>query len=170
MKITFLTITTLFIAFLMIPRNYEVSVSVRGEEVTPQSDSLAASPSPASSSRMEIEMKPVYEDTGKVSGIDVEALKSHICEVFGERCEEALEIATCESVHFTDFIGDEGLVYVENGIEYGRSYGPFQIRYLRGRPEPEQLLDPMFNVQFAKQMFDTQGWGPWTCKYRLASL
>lgn len=62
MKYFFILITTVFIAFLTIPRSYEVSVSVRGEEVV-ESASLETEPvSSASSSRMEVEMKPHVTD------------------------------------------------------------------------------------------------------------
>lgn len=80
--------------------------------------------------------------------------------------EDAEKISRCECIHFTDFIGDESLTFIDpvDGREYGKSYGPFQIRHLRGRPEPEQLLDPKFNIDYAYGMYVTQGWQPWTCK------
>lgn len=42
------------------------------------------------------------------------------------------------------------------------SYGYFQIRALPGRPSPNQLLNPEFNVQYAANLWKQQGWNPWT--------
>lgn len=42
------------------------------------------------------------------------------------------------------------------------SYGLFQIRALPGRPDPSKLVDPDFNVQYAANMWKSQGWEPWT--------
>lgn len=47
------------------------------------------------------------------------------------------------------------------------SYGLFQIRALPGRPSPQQLMDPEFNVRFAANMFNRQGWQPWTVARKL---
>lgn len=87
----------------------------------------------------------------------------YIKQVFGEHAERAIAIAKCESGLRADARGDGHLTFVEGGTEYGASYGIFQIRHLRGRPKPEQLKDAKFNVEYAKKMFDAQGWGPWSC-------
>ncbi len=42
------------------------------------------------------------------------------------------------------------------------SYGLMQIRALPGRPSPEQLKDPDFNMKYAAGMWKAQGWRPWT--------
>ncbi len=47
------------------------------------------------------------------------------------------------------------------------SYGLFQIRALPGRPAPQQLSDPEFNVKYAAQMYNQQGWRPWTAAKKL---
>lgn len=120
--------------------------------------------------KVNLAVMPVSEEIEVMktaSEMTTEQIKEYICKVFSN-CDEALVVSGCESVNFTDFIGDEHLTYWENGIEYGKSYGPFQIRYLPGRPSPEQLLDPVFNTNYAHGMFVTQGWQPWTCKHRLA--
>lgn len=99
-----------------------------------------------------------------------------ILDIFGEDADIALALSFCESGLRADAVGDHAISYVENGIEYGKSYGLFQIRYLPGRPTPEQLLNPEFNVKFAKQMYDAQGGDPWSVfngscyKSKLSSL
>ena len=67
----------------------------------------------------------------------------------------ALRIAQCESGIRADAIGDTGI--------YPHSYGVFQIRALEGRPSPEQLLNPIVNVDYAYNLWKSQGWIPWTC-------
>jgi hypothetical protein len=47
------------------------------------------------------------------------------------------------------------------------SYGLFQIRALPGRPSPQQLMDPEFNVRYAAQLFSQEKWNPWTVARKL---
>jgi hypothetical protein len=70
----------------------------------------------------------------------------------------------CESQGHEDAVGDGHLTYWHGNVQYGMSVGLMQIRYLKGRPAPAQLLDPEFNIKYASQMFKTQGWVPWTCR------
>jgi len=77
---------------------------------------------------------------------------------------QARKIVSCESGGNSQAIGDTKLQFVQDGITYGASYGYFQIRYLKGRPDPEWLLIPENNVQYASQMYQSQGWMPWSCK------
>lgn len=106
--------------------------------------------------------KTIYVPTSEIEKL--------ICDVFGDDCEDALKIARCESGLRADAVGDNHLVFERDGVEYGRSYGPFQIRHLPTRPDPEKLLNAEFNVQYAKQMFDVQNWSPWTCKKVLSNI
>ena len=59
-------------------------------------------------------------------------------------------------------IGDGHLTFQQDGITYGFSVGIFQIRYLPGRPNPEELKNPDFNIKYAYEMFKGSGWSPWT--------
>lgn len=90
-----------------------------------------------------------------------------IHEYFGDRYEKAKKVATCESGLRPDAVGDKTLTFVRDGITYGASYGVFQIRYLPGRPTPDQLLNAEFNVKYAAEMQKNQSWRPWTCARKL---
>lgn len=84
---------------------------------------------------------------------------------FGVNADKAIIIAQCESGMNPNSIGDRGLVGADG---YGASYGLFQIRYLRGRPSPTQLLDPTFNINYAYNMSGGgTNWSAWSCKKRL---
>ena len=75
-----------------------------------------------------------------------------------EQWANAQAVMMGESGGRADAVGDN---YTINGV-YAPSYGKFQIRALPGRPSPQQLKDPDFNVRYAAQMWRQQGWGPWT--------
>lgn len=81
---------------------------------------------------------------------------------FGSEATLAKTVFKNESGLRCEAIGDTNLTYVKNGITYGASYGIAQIRYLPGRPTPEQLKDCKFNIQYAKQLRDKQGWTIWS--------
>lgn len=102
---------------------------------------------------------------GPVVGDEL-SLSDKIDIAFMEDASIAKAIVMCESRMHPDRIGDTSLTFVESGVEYGKSYGLFQIRHLPGRPSPDKLLNPDFNIQYAKNMYDKQGWGPWTCGQR----
>lgn len=68
----------------------------------------------------------------------------------------------CESQGDSNAIGDGHLKYIKNGIEYGASYGLFQIRALPGRQFPS--LDPETNVKQAYEIYKRSGFKPWTCR------
>jgi len=80
-----------------------------------------------------------------------------------DQWDNAYRVMMGESSGRPDAVGDK---YEINGV-YAPSYGLFQIRGLPGRPPPEQLLNPEFNVQYAAQMWQKQGWGPWTAARKL---
>lgn len=77
-------------------------------------------------------------------------------------CNTALAVAKAESGMRCDAIGDGHIAFTKNEIEYGKSYGVFQIRYLVGRPDPSKLLDCAFNINHAHGMYLAQGWRPWS--------
>lgn len=100
-----------------------------------------------------------------------EQIKEEIRRVFVEDPETAVAIATAENRGFVpEQVGDKHLVcdpkikhFCErDGKAYGTSYGIFQIRYLPGRPEPEELSDWKFNIQYAHQIYQRSGWLPWS--------
>jgi hypothetical protein len=74
----------------------------------------------------------------------------------------ATAVAKAESSLNPAAVGDVTLQYQQDGVQYGASYGCFQIRYLQGRPAPETLLDPVQNVQYAYDMYKGQSWAPWS--------
>ena len=71
---------------------------------------------------------------------------------YGWDKEIALAIAKAESGCGTEKVGDEDLIYEENGREYGYSVGAFQVRILPGR-ENCDTLDLETNVKCAYQIF-----------------
>ncbi len=74
----------------------------------------------------------------------------------------AYAVMMAESGNNPTNIGDITLQYTVDGVTYGASYGCFQIRYLPGRPESNLLLNPVFNVKYAYDMYLGQGWKPWS--------
>lgn len=89
-------------------------------------------------------------------------IENKILEKFGEDGEIALAVARCESGLRPGAIGDGHLTYTKDGVEYGKSYGLFQIRHLEGRPSPEQLLDADYNIEYAYNLYMRSGFGPWS--------
>lgn len=80
---------------------------------------------------------------------------------FGKYASQAIKIATCESGLNPSAKGDVGIQYYQDGILYGASYGIFQVRYLPGRPTPDKLVDPEFNIKYAADLHSWHGWSPW---------
>ena len=83
----------------------------------------------------------------------------------------AYGVMMAESSGREDARGDVTLTYYRNGIRYGDSWGCFQIRYLPERLTPDQLVDPVKNVEIAYTMSKSKrGWKHWTMynngKYR----
>lgn len=97
------------------------------------------------------------------SFIEPVSVEDKIRAVFGKDAEDALKIAKCESQLNPNAHGDKHLTYEKNGKIYGDSHGLFQIRAFDNRPERGLLIDADFNIKYAKKMFDSQGWYPWTC-------
>jgi len=77
-------------------------------------------------------------------------------------CNIALAIAKAESGLRCDAVGDGHIAFTKDTIEYGKSYGVFQIRYLVGRPNPSQLLNCEFNINYAYGLYQAHGWHPWS--------
>lgn len=90
------------------------------------------------------------------------AVKELVCKYFGNQCEIATAIFFAESGLRCEAVGDGGLAYFQDGVEYGKSYGVAQIRHLPGRPDPGTLLDCESNIRHAYGMWQAQGWNPWS--------
>lgn len=76
---------------------------------------------------------------------------------FGSEASLAKAVFKSESGLRCEAVGDTDLQFTRNGIVYGASYGIAQIRYLPGRPTPDQLKDCKFAITYAKQLRDKQG-------------
>jgi len=86
----------------------------------------------------------------------VDEIKSKICQVFGPECSNALIIAFRESGYRQFAISktnDYG-IFQMNCRWQGRRVGGVCTRY----------FDVDTNIRIAKQIFDEQGWNPWTTK------
>lgn len=90
--------------------------------------------------------------------LGVDNIKTRICEVFGPQCENALIIAKYESTF-------------NPGAYYNGNYGIFQINCpshsWRVGGDCNALFDFETNLRIAKQIYDEQGWGPWSTKIHL---
>lgn len=107
---------------------------------------------------------PVVEPVATPEPPKEKTVDELIDQYFGKAAPSARKVAQCESGLRPDAVGDEHLQFWKNGVKYGASFGVFQIRYLPGRPTPDQLLDAEFNVRYAADMYHGQGFRPWTCK------
>ena len=108
-----------------------------------------------------------------------EEIEAYIYEVFGKDGDDAVKMATCESGLNPEQIGDKHLLAMLDGELVGDSIGLFQIRTgdagvydskpwnrakANGMTVDEfrvWMKNPKENVDYAKKMFDRQGWGQW---------
>jgi hypothetical protein len=74
----------------------------------------------------------------------------------------ATAISKAESSLNPAAVGDVTLQYQQDGVQYGASYGCFQIRFLPGRKQPLELLQAHINVKVAYDMYKGQSWAPWS--------
>lgn len=89
-------------------------------------------------------------------------VKEMVCKYFGSDCPLATAVFFAESGLRCEAVGDGALAYMQDGIEYGKSYGVAQIRHLPGRPDPSTLLDCESNIRHAYGMWRAQGFSPWS--------
>jgi hypothetical protein len=84
----------------------------------------------------------------------------HIQQIFGGASPEATRVAHCESRLDPNAVspggGNHGLFQINN-VHQGT------FTQVTGQPWSERY-HPHWNTVFAKHLYDTQGWGPWTCK------
>lgn len=75
----------------------------------------------------------------------------------------AAAIIQAESKCKVDARGDGHLTYTEGTTRYGDSWGLFQVRYLPGRPTPDELKDYKTNIAHAYKLYKSRGtWTDWT--------
>jgi hypothetical protein len=97
--------------------------------------------------------------------IGCENYRSLVTQYFGSKADTFLRIAHAESGCNPVAVGDR---YPINGL-YAPSCGLFQIRTLSGRPSCEALKDPTTNVQWAKRIYNSEGFGAWTvCRTKVS--
>ena len=100
-------------------------------------------------------------------------IMAYIVQVFGEDAPDAIQIAKCESGLNPETIGDTNLMSHNNGELVGDSIGIFQVRTggegwnrakANGMSAEEfrvYLKDYKKNIDYAKTIFDQEGWSPW---------
>ena len=87
---------------------------------------------------------------------DKEYVKQRVCAVFAEHCAEALIIAFHESGYRTNAVsatGDYGVMQLNCRWQKRRVGGDCAL-----------FLDLETNLRVAKQIFNEQGWNPWSTK------
>lgn len=98
------------------------------------------------------------EITAVTANVGTDVVKTRICEVFGDQCENALIIAKYESTF-------------NPGAYYNGNYGLFQINCpshsWRVGGNCNALFDLETNLRVAKDIYNQQGWGPWSTKIHL---
>lgn len=107
---------------------------------------------------VEAKIKPVVKNRVEIKS-DVEKM---IVEVFGEDAPIAIQVARAESGARCNAVGDGHITFESGGKLFGASYGVFQIRHLKGRPNPSVLLDCRSNIEYARKIQLAQGWSPWS--------
>lgn len=101
---------------------------------------------------------PAEAPVGPSSGSAEDAVRLY----FGDVFDKAWAVSGCESGH------DPGAISPGGG-----NWGLFQINSVHkkdfenytGQPWNSGVLNASFNAQYARKLYDSSGWGPWTCKY-----
>lgn len=86
--------------------------------------------------------------------------QQQIAMVFGSRAPEAERVAWCESkldAGAVSSTNDHGLFQI-NGVHQGK------FVEVTGQPW-HMVYDAFWNTVYAKYLYDTQGWQPWTCRH-----
>jgi hypothetical protein len=109
-------------------------------------------------------------------------IEGYITQVFGDKADEALKIAMCESRMNPENVGDKHLMVVnqQTGEIVGDSIGVYQIRTggagwnrakANGMTADEfrvKLKQPKYNIDYAYEIYQRRGWSAWhNCKIKL---
>lgn len=84
-----------------------------------------------------------------------ETIKNSICETFGNNCNQAVRIASCENSSFS-------MVRVGHNKNGSFDSGPFQINSVHQKRFGTAFTTDVFkNIKVAYQIYKEQGWRPW---------
>lgn len=164
MKTLIIAILILFFPLPVMARSINVKYEIKSKyAVTHSNVASSALPTPASKPKSAAQRSYVKAGSdAQVSTGGSEWVISLIKKHFGPDWKLAYAIARAESGLRCGAVGDHAIAYWADNIEYGKSYGVFQIRHLQGRPEPKKLQDCEYNIMYAKQLFDRSGFYPWS--------
>jgi len=87
--------------------------------------------------------------------------QQQIAQIFGAKAAEAERVAWCESrldPSAVSSTNDHGL------FQINATYHRTSFEQVTGQPW-EMVYDGFWNTVYAKHLYDTQGWQPWTCRY-----
>ncbi len=85
--------------------------------------------------------------------------QQQIATVFGHRVAEAERVAWCESKL------DPGAVSTTNDHGLFQINGVHERTFVEVTGQPwDMVYDGYWNTVYAKHLYDTQGWSPWTCQ------
>jgi hypothetical protein len=107
-------------------------------------------------------LKMVHESEGRfwfVSTIAAGAIRTAVMRAFGSEGEHALAVLSCENPE----LNPSAIHYNGDGTS---DWGLFQINivYNRGNFDyPQHLLDPLYNIAVAANVYHQRGWRDWTC-------
>jgi len=102
------------------------------------------------------------QDTPKPSPTPIDPIeyrKQIVRDVFGKDADDAIKVFMCEGLRSNK---------CNDGLNKNGSFdcGVAQINSVHGIAR-KWLLNPEINIRVAYQIFQAQGWNPWTCKYVL---
>ena len=84
-----------------------------------------------------------------------------IAAVFGDKAAEAERIAHCESTMnpaAVSHTNDHGLFQINSRFHRA------SFERVTGQPW-DAVYNPYWNSVYAKHLYDTQGWSPWSCRH-----
>lgn len=87
--------------------------------------------------------------------------QQQIAQVFGHKAAEAERVAWCESTMNPAAVSstnDHGL------FQINATYHRTSFEQVTGQPW-HMVYDAFWNTVYAKHLYDTQGWQPWTCRH-----